>query len=93
LIEAFLKLMASPDDFSGPVNTGNPTEFTILELAEKVIQITNSNSVIDFEPLPLDDPTQRQPDILLAKEKLNWEPLIELEEGLIKTVEYFKKII
>jgi UDP-glucuronate decarboxylase len=93
LIEAFVKLMSLPDDFSGPINTGNPKEFSILELAERVIQMTSSKSIIDFKPLPQDDPTQRKPDISLAKEKLDWEPKIELQEGLIKTIEYFKKTI
>ena len=85
--------MGSPDDFSGPVNTGNPTEFTILELAERVIQMTESKSIIDFKTLPQDDPTQRQPDISLAKEKLDWAPKVELEEGLLETIDYFKRII
>ena len=93
LIEAFILLMNTPDNFSGPVNTGNPAEFTILELAKKVIEMTDSSSVIDLLALPQDDPKQRQPDITLAKEKLNWNPQIKLEEGLIKTIEYFKKII
>ena len=93
LIEAFILLMNTPDNFSGPVNTGNPAEFTILDLAKKVIEITDSKSVIDLLALPQDDPKQRQPDITLAKEKLNWNPQIKLEEGLIKTIEYFKKII
>ena len=93
LIEAFVRLMGSPDDFSGPVNTGNPTEFTILELAEKVIQMTESKSIIDFKPLPQDDPTQRQPDISLAKEELDWSPKVELEEGLLETIDYFKRVI
>ena len=93
LIEAFIKLMDSPDNFSGPVNTGNPVEFSILELAKKVIKMTGSKSIIDLQPLPQDDPTQRQPDITLAKEKLNWRPQINLEIGLQKTIEYFKKII
>jgi UDP-glucuronate decarboxylase len=93
LIESFVKLMDLPHDFSGPVNTGNPSEFTILELAEKIIHITGSKSIINFEPLPQDDPTQRKPDISLAKKRLNWEPKIELEEGLIKTIEYFKKTL
>ena len=85
--------MDSPDDFTGPVNTGNPKEFTILELAEKVIEMTGSDSIIDLKPLPQDDPAQRQPDITLAKDKLNWEPEVNLEEGLVKTIKYFKKIV
>ena len=93
LIDAFISLMNAPDSFSGPVNTGNPVEFTILELAEKVIDITSSKSKIEFKPLPQDDPTQRKPDISIAKEKLNWSPQINLEQGLVKTIEYFEKII
>jgi UDP-glucuronate decarboxylase len=93
LIEGMIRLMATGDDFTGPVNIGNPGEFTILELAEKVIELTNSNSKIIFETLPADDPMQRQPDITLAKEKLNWSPKINLEEGLKKTIEYFEKIV
>lgn len=93
LIEAFVKLMDSPDEFSGPVNTGNPKEFTILELAELVIDMTGSKSTIDFKILPQDDPKQRQPDISLAKEKLDWSPKVELQEGLLKTIKYFKRSI
>jgi len=93
LIEGLLRLMATGDDFTGPVNIGNPNEFTILELAEKVINLTGSNSKIVWAPLPSDDPTQRQPNIGLAVEKLGWAPKIELEEGLIKTIEYFKSIL
>jgi len=90
LVDGLIRLMNSPDDFTGPVNLGNPMEFTILELAEKVIEITGSKSQISFKPLPSDDPRQRQPDITLAKEKLGWNPDIKLEEGLIKTIEYFR---
>ena len=93
LIEGLLRLMATGDDFTGPVNIGNPNEFTILELAEKVINLTGSNSKIVWAPLPSDDPTQRQPNIGLAVEKLGWTPKIELEEGLIKTIDYFKSIL
>ncbi|MBU0482409.1 MAG: SDR family oxidoreductase [Proteobacteria bacterium] len=93
LIEVFVRLMNSEDSFTGPVNTGNPVEFTILELAEKVIAITGSKSEIVFKKLPADDPKQRQPDITLAKEKLGWEPKITLEEGLKKTIPYFQSII
>lgn len=93
LIEGMIKMMASGDDFTGPVNIGNPNEFTMLELAEKVIKLTGTKSKIVFEPLPADDPMQRQPNISLAKEKLNWEPKIQLEEGLIRTIEYFKTIV
>lgn len=93
LIEAFIRLMATEHDFTGPVNTGNPGEFTIKELAEKVIELTGASSELVYEPLPSDDPTQRQPDITLAKEKLGWQPEIKLEEGLKKTIPYFKGIL
>lgn len=94
LIEGFLKMMNTSDDFIGPINIGNPNEFSILELAEKVIKLANSKSKIEFYPLPQDDPTQRKPDISLAKEMLKgWEPKILLNEGLVKTINYFKKII
>lgn len=93
LIDGLMKLMNSPDDFTGPVNLGNPHEFSILELAQKVIKRTGSKSNIVFQPLPPDDPTQRQPDITLAKERLNWQPSIPLNEGLKKTIKYFKKLI
>jgi len=93
LIEAFVRLMATPDDFTGPVNTGNPNEFTIKELAEKVIELTNSKSELVYKPLPSDDPTQRQPDITLARQKLNWEPKVQLEEGLQKTIPYFEQLL
>ena len=85
--------MASREGFTGPVNIGNPNEFTILELAEKVLMLTGSKSKIIRMPLPPDDPTQRQPDISLARKELGWEPKIELEEGLLKTIAYFKSII
>jgi len=94
LVEGAIRMMNSPKDFIGPVNIGNPNEFTILELAKKVIELTQSKSKIIHEPLPMDDPMQRQPDISLAKEKLNnWEPKIQLEEGLIKTIQYFDDLI
>ena len=89
LIDGMIKLMNSDNSFTGPVNIGNPGEFTIKELAEKVISLTGSSSKIIYEPLPSDDPMQRQPDITLAKKVLNWEPKIKLDEGLIKTIEYF----
>ena len=92
LIDGFIRLMAS-DDFTGPVNLGNPVEFTIKELAEKIIEMTNSKSKLTLNPLPQDDPKQRQPDITLAKKELNWEPKIKLEEGLKKTIEYFDNLI
>jgi UDP-glucuronate decarboxylase len=93
LIDGFVRLMASPDKFTGPVNLGNPVEFTIKELAEKVIAMTGSKSKIGYKPLPDDDPKQRQPDISLAKRELNWEPTIKLEDGLRKTIEYFDGLI
>ena len=93
LIEAFIRLMNTPDEFSGPVNTGNPGEFTILELANKVIEMTDSESEIVFHDLPSDDPTQRQPDITLAKEIMGWEPEIKLDEGLKKTIPYFQSLL
>ena len=90
LIEAFVRLMATSDDFTGPVNLGNPEEFTILELARKVIANTGSRSEIVFKPLPSDDPMQRQPDISLAKQMLQWEPVVALNEGLRRTISYFR---
>jgi len=93
LLEAMIRMMDTPDTVTGPVNIGNPSEFTILELAEKVIRITGSRSRITYLPLPEDDPVQRQPDISQAKKLLNWEPGISLDEGLEKTVAYFRKIL
>ena len=92
LIEALIRLMATPDDFTGPVNTGNPNEFTILELAQKVIALTGSKSKIVHKPLPSDDPAQRQPDIRLAREVLDWMPTTVLDEGLGRTIEYFRSM-
>ena len=93
LIEAFVRLMKTGDDFTGPVNLGNPNEFSIKELAEKVIDLTGSTSQLIFKPLPEDDPLQRRPDISLAKEKLGWEPKVELEEGLKNTIGYFETLL
>lgn len=93
LIEGMIKLMNSRNGFFGPVNIGNPDEFTMLELAQKVIELTGSKSKLIFKPLPQDDPMQRQPIIDLAKRELDWEPEIKLEEGLKKTIEYFRNII
>jgi len=93
MIDGLIKFMSSPDDFTGPVNLGNPKEFSILDLANKVIELTGSKSKIVFGPLPADDPMQRQPDISLAREKLNWEPEIPIEEGLKKTIAYFERLI
>lgn len=93
MINAFISMMDTESGFTGPINLGNPNEFTIKQLAELVIQLTKSSSKLIFHPLPSDDPLQRQPNISLAKEKLNWEPAIHLEEGLQKTIEYFRKTI
>jgi UDP-glucuronate decarboxylase len=90
LIDGLFRLMNSPDDFTGPVNIGNPGEFTIRQLAEKVIKLTDSRSQLTFEPLPSDDPRQRQPDIALAKKVLSWEPTTSLDQGLPKTIAYFR---
>jgi UDP-glucuronate decarboxylase len=90
LIEGMLRLMDSPDEFTGPVNIGNPGEFTIIELAEMVIRLTNSKSKLVFEAPAVDDPKQRRPDIDLARTKLDWEPTVSLEEGLQRTINYFR---
>ena len=90
LIEGFVRLMDSEDTLTGPVNIGNPDEFSIRELAETIIELTNSNSKIVYKPLPQDDPLQRQPDISLAKNELNWEPDVKLKDGLVKTIKYFE---
>lgn len=93
LIEGVLRMMNTGDDFIGPVNIGNPQEFTMLELAEKVIELTGSKSNIVYFPLPGDDPKQRKPEIMLAKKKLdNWAPKTDLEDGLKMTIEYFRKL-
>ena len=92
-VEGFIRLMNSGDEISGPINVGNPNEFTILELAEKVINLTKSKSKIIYKPLPSDDPMQRKPDITKAKNLLGWEPKVQLEEGLLKTIDYFKKMV
>jgi len=92
LIEAMQRMMATPEEITGPVNVGNPGEFSMLELAEKVIQLTASSSRLEFRPLPSDDPSQRQPDIGLARRVLNgWQPTVALDEGLDRTIAYFKK--
>jgi UDP-glucuronate decarboxylase len=93
LIEGWIRLMATGDDITGPINIGNPGEFTMIELAENVIELTNSGSKLIFEDLPADDPKQRKPDITLAKEKLGWEPTVPLREGLAKTIEYFDGLL
>lgn len=93
LIDGFLKLMDSPEGLPGPVNLGNPAEFTMLELATKVIELTGSRSELIFKPLPADDPQQRQPDISIAKEKLGWQPNVSLEEGLRLSIPYFQEFV
>jgi UDP-glucuronate decarboxylase len=92
LVEGFIRMMDGPDDFIGPVNLGNPDEFTIKELAEMVIELTGAKSKLIYMPLPDDDPTQRQPDITLAKKQLDWEPSVKLRDGLGKTIDYFRSI-
>ncbi len=93
LIEGFVRLMASPDDLTGPVNLGNPGEFTMIELAETVKDLTGSRSVLVHEPLPQDDPRQRQPDITLAREALGWAPRVSLRDGLKPTIAYFEELV
>jgi len=93
LIDGIVRFMETPNDFLGPVNLGNPVEFTMRELAEIVLEHTNSRSSICFKPLPSDDPKQRQPDISLARQKLDWEPKITLRTGLIKTIHYFDMLL
>ena len=90
LIEAMIRVMATPEDFTGPINIGNPTEFTIRELAEQVLSLTGSRSRLVFKPLPIDDPKQRQPDIALAKKTIDWSPSVALKDGLEKTISYFR---
>ena len=93
MVDAFVRLMSTEDDFIGPVNLGNPGEFTIRELAEKTLAMTGSGSELINLPLPQDDPTQRQPDITLAKDKLGWEPVVKLDQGLEKTIDYFRSVV
>jgi UDP-glucuronate decarboxylase len=93
LIDGTIRLMDSPADFTGPVNIGNPGEFTMLELAETVLRLTGSRSRLRHEPLPQDDPKQRQPDINLARSALGWEPKVKLEDGLKETIAYFRSIL
>jgi UDP-glucuronate decarboxylase len=92
LVEALIRLMESPDCFTGPVNLGNPNEFTILQLANKVISLTGSRSRLVFKELPQDDPCRRKPDISLAMRELGWQPVIQLEDGLRQTIEYFTQM-
>ena len=93
LVKAMIKMMESRSDFTGPVNIGNPEEFSMLQLADLVIKMTGSKSKLVFEPLPQDDPRQRRPDISLAKQELSWQPSIKLESGLEKTISYFSQVI
>jgi UDP-glucuronate decarboxylase len=91
LIDGMVNLMNSEAEFIGPVNIGNPGEFSMLEVAEKILRLTQSRSQLVFHPIPMDDPRQRQPDISLASTRLNWTPKITLEDGLVETIRYFKK--
>jgi UDP-glucuronate decarboxylase len=93
LLDGLIKLMDTPDTFTGPVNLGNPVEFTIKSLAETIIKMTGTKSKIVYRPLPMDDPKQRRPDISLAKKELGWQPTIKLEEGLERTIEYFRETL
>jgi len=93
LLDGMIKMMATSDDITGPINLGNPDEFTILRLAEKIIDLTNSKSKLVFEPLPKDDPTKRKPDISKARDILQWKPTVQLEEGLVNTIDYFKELL
>jgi UDP-glucuronate decarboxylase len=93
MIEGFVRMMDSERGLSGPVNMGNPVEFTMLELAENVLRLVGSKSKLTFKPLPTDDPRQRQPNITLAKEKLGWEPKVKLEDGLKETIAYFRGLL
>jgi UDP-glucuronate decarboxylase len=93
LVDGLIRMMNSHDDFCGPVNLGNPGEFTISELAQLIIKLTNSGSKVIFQPLPADDPAQRKPDIALAQDKLGWNPKVELEKGLTDTIKYFRNIL
>jgi UDP-glucuronate decarboxylase len=94
LVEGMVRMMATGDDFTGPVNIGNPGEFTMLELATEILKLTGAKSKIIHMPLPADDPTQRQPDISLAREKLGgWEPKVPLRDGLVRTIEYFDTLL
>jgi UDP-glucuronate decarboxylase len=93
LIEGFVRMMDTEAGFTGPVNLGNPNEFSMLELAEKVLQLVGGHSKLVYQPLPIDDPRQRQPNIALAKEKLDWVPEVQLDDGLKETIVYFRKLL
>jgi UDP-glucuronate decarboxylase len=88
-----VRLMATPDTVTGPINLGNPAEMTVRELAERIIRLTNSSSTLEFKPLPVNDPTQRCPDISKAKTLLDWEPKVDLETGLKRTIDYFRRFV
>lgn len=92
LIEGLVRLMQAPDDFCGPVNLNNPVEFTMLQLAQEIIRLTDSSSVIEHRPIPCDDPMRRKPDITLSRRYLGWEPKIALEDGLQRTIAYFRDL-
>ena len=92
LVEGMIRTMQTDDSFTGPVNIGNPNEFTILELAHQILELTGSKSKIVFKPLPSDDPKQRKPDITMAEKVLDWKPAIPLREGLLRTIDYFRKM-
>jgi len=93
MVDGMIRFMKSSDEFTGPLNLGNPEEVTVLQLAEKILELTNSRSGISFKALPEDDPQKRQPDITLARERLSWTPKIPLEEGLLKTITYFDDLL
>jgi UDP-glucuronate decarboxylase len=93
MVEAFVRMMATDDEVTGPVNVGNPHEIAVRGLAETIIRLTNSRSTIEFRPLPQDDPTQRCPDIALARALLQWQPTVALEDGLERTISYFEKLL
>jgi UDP-glucuronate decarboxylase len=93
MVKGIFAMMNAPDDFIGPVNLGNPVEFTIMELARKIIGMVNPKSKIVYHSLPLDDPIRRKPDVSMAREKLDWKPSTSIEEGLKKTIDYFESII
>jgi len=93
LVDGLIRLMDTPDEVTGPINLGNPVEFTIRELAEKTINLTGSSSKIDHRPLPADDPKQRQPNISKAQQLLGWEPRVQLDQGLRKAIEYFDRLL
>jgi len=93
LIEGLVRMMGTETGFTGPINLGNPNEFSMRELAEKILELVGSKSKLVYQPLPIDDPRQRQPNIELAKEKLDWVPLVQLEDGLKETIEYFRRLL